>query len=241
MLSVPTFLLVAALRVMWLSAIFESGARPRPIFATDSGARLLSHCRVSLSEVRAVNIRQFETWLRRCGEFFKAEEVLLLQVDAGRHEMSVVQSWARLTDTSTADKEYWRSPALLDRVWDGASAMLSDSVAVAAMGSGEQIFGGLAIRRAEPGHLTPDDTNRLRLIAEAFANVLARRRGDDERIRAELEAQRSRAELAHVSRQRSMGELTASLAHELNQPLTGILGNAQARDACCHAETRLEE
>ena len=58
--------------------------------------------------------------------------------------------------------------------------------------------------------------------------MLARQQGEDERVSAELEAQRSRAELAHVSRQRSMGELTASLAHELNQPLTGILGNAQA-------------
>ena len=49
-----------------------------------------------------------------------------------------------------------------------------------------------------------------------------------ERKRAELEAQRSRQELAHVTRVSAMGELTASLAHELNQPLTGILSNAQA-------------
>ena len=49
-----------------------------------------------------------------------------------------------------------------------------------------------------------------------------------ERKRAELEAQRTRQELAHVTRVSAMGELTASLAHELNQPLTGILTNAQA-------------
>jgi signal transduction histidine kinase/integral membrane sensor domain MASE1 len=49
-----------------------------------------------------------------------------------------------------------------------------------------------------------------------------------ERKRAELEAQRIRQELAHVTRVSAMGELTASLAHELNQPLTGILTNAQA-------------
>jgi signal transduction histidine kinase/integral membrane sensor domain MASE1 len=49
-----------------------------------------------------------------------------------------------------------------------------------------------------------------------------------ERKRAELDAQRSRQELAHVTRVSAMGELTASLAHELNQPLTGILSNAQA-------------
>ena len=49
-----------------------------------------------------------------------------------------------------------------------------------------------------------------------------------ERKRAELDAQRSRQELAHFTRVSTMGELTASLAHELNQPLTGILANAQA-------------
>jgi signal transduction histidine kinase/integral membrane sensor domain MASE1 len=49
-----------------------------------------------------------------------------------------------------------------------------------------------------------------------------------ERKRAELDAQHSRQELAHFTRVSTMGELTASLAHELNQPLTAILSNAQA-------------
>ena len=49
-----------------------------------------------------------------------------------------------------------------------------------------------------------------------------------ERKQAELDAQRHRAELTHVSRIATLGELSASLAHELNQPLTAILSNAQA-------------
>ena len=48
------------------------------------------------------------------------------------------------------------------------------------------------------------------------------------RVRAELEAQNHRRELAHVARVTLLGELTASIAHELNQPLTAILSNAQA-------------
>ncbi len=48
------------------------------------------------------------------------------------------------------------------------------------------------------------------------------------RKRTELELQEQRAELAHVARVSMMGELAASLAHELNQPLTAILSNAQA-------------
>jgi signal transduction histidine kinase len=65
-----------------------------------------------------------------------------------------------------------------------------------------------------------------------------------ERRRAELEAQRSRGELAHLTRVAVVGELTASLAHQLNQPLAGILSNAQAgrrfldADPCDTAELR---
>src|SRR5262245_30523565 len=44
----------------------------------------------------------------------------------------------------------------------------------------------------------------------------------------ELELQEQRAQLAYMSRITTMGELAASLAHELNQPLTAILSNAQA-------------
>jgi len=44
---------------------------------------------------------------------------------------------------------------------------------------------------------------------------------------AEIEARRSKEEILHLNRIASMGELAASLAHELNQPLAGILTNAQ--------------
>ena len=45
---------------------------------------------------------------------------------------------------------------------------------------------------------------------------------------AELEAQSLRRDLAHLSRVSTVGELTASLAHELNQPLAAILSASQA-------------
>jgi len=48
------------------------------------------------------------------------------------------------------------------------------------------------------------------------------------RKEAELEAQRQRQALAHTARAATLGELSAALAHELNQPLTAILSNAQA-------------
>lgn len=49
-----------------------------------------------------------------------------------------------------------------------------------------------------------------------------------EQKRAEAEAFAARRELWRTDRLLQMGELTASLAHELNQPLTSILSNARA-------------
>jgi PAS domain S-box-containing protein len=49
-----------------------------------------------------------------------------------------------------------------------------------------------------------------------------------ERRKVEQASARQRDELAHLSRVAMLGELSGSLAHELNQPLTAILSNAQA-------------
>jgi len=49
-----------------------------------------------------------------------------------------------------------------------------------------------------------------------------------DRIRTETEARQHREALAHMTRIAAMGELTSSLAHEINQPLTAILSNAEA-------------
>jgi PAS domain S-box-containing protein len=46
--------------------------------------------------------------------------------------------------------------------------------------------------------------------------------------RAEQELRRAQAELAHISRVTTLGELTASIAHEVNQPIAGVVTNAAA-------------
>jgi C4-dicarboxylate-specific signal transduction histidine kinase len=52
-----------------------------------------------------------------------------------------------------------------------------------------------------------------------------------ERHRAEEALRTAQAELAHVTRVTAMGELAASIAHEVTQPLTGIVTNG---NACLH-------
>jgi C4-dicarboxylate-specific signal transduction histidine kinase len=48
---------------------------------------------------------------------------------------------------------------------------------------------------------------------------------------AEVQARQRMAELAHVNRFSTAGELTASIAHEINQPLGSILTNAETAQA----------
>ncbi|MEP9315904.1 PAS domain-containing protein [Pseudomonas sp. LABIM340] len=54
---------------------------------------------------------------------------------------------------------------------------------------------------------------------------------------AEETLHRTRAELAHVARVASLGALTASIAHEVNQPLSGIITNASTCLRMLGAET----
>lgn len=65
------------------------------------------------------------------------------------------------------------------------------------------------------------------LQAITIGALLAQRR---QRRAAELESSRQRTELSRAMRFAAMGELTASIAHEINQPLGAILSNAQAAE-----------
>ena len=57
-----------------------------------------------------------------------------------------------------------------------------------------------------------------------------------ERKHAEMATQRRQQELARGARVAIMGELSASLAHELNHPLGAVLSNAQAAQRFMNAE-----
>ena len=67
-------------------------------------------------------------------------------------------------------------------------------------------------------HLIRDGNGELEYIA-AVQDVTARQSSEEALDKARLE-------LAHVARVMSLGALTASIAHEVNQPLSGIITNA---------------
>ena len=54
---------------------------------------------------------------------------------------------------------------------------------------------------------------------------------------AEVQSRQRMAELAHVNRFSTAGELTASIAHEINQPLGSILANAETAEAILKSQS----
>ena len=78
-----------------------------------------------------------------------------------------------------------------------------------------------------------DQTNLALAVAciTFFILALAMAASLSERRRAEEALRQAQADLAHVNRVTTMGELTASLAHEVNQPIAAAVANASA---CLH-------
>lgn len=85
-------------------------------------------------------------------------------------------------------------------------------------GSGK-VLGSFAMYYRQPQTPTGSEA-RLTEVATHIAGIAI------EHERAQNELQHTRSELAHVARVTTMGELAASIAHEVNQPLGAIVGNA---------------
>jgi C4-dicarboxylate-specific signal transduction histidine kinase len=67
------------------------------------------------------------------------------------------------------------------------------------------------------GHPVFDDSGNLAEFAGTVMDVTERQRAEEER-----------QALAHANRVTTMGQLTASIAHEINQPIAAVVSNAQA-------------
>jgi len=74
-------------------------------------------------------------------------------------------------------------------------------------------------------HLFPvkDANQQIQFVVNTYVDIT-------EIKLAEEESRKHQDALARIDRAKSLGQLTGSIAHELNQPLTGILSNAQAAE-----------
>jgi PAS domain S-box-containing protein len=121
------------------------------------------------------------------------------------------QGKARLTNDVQND------PHISDHNW--ARAERIQSFAGYPLVVEERVVGvvGIFSRQA----LTESTVELLASIADAIAQGIERKRSDGA-------LQDARAELERVSRVTTMGELAASIAHEINQPLAGVVTSANA-------------
>jgi predicted ATPase/signal transduction histidine kinase len=70
------------------------------------------------------------------------------------------------------------------------------------------------------GHAVGDHPDQLEFVGTMMEFTAAKR--------AEQELRKAQAELAHVTRVTTLGEISASIAHELTQPLAAVVANAEA-------------
>jgi signal transduction histidine kinase len=114
-----------------------------------------------------------------------------------------------LPDDAHAEREYMTASGMRSGI--GIPVAVGDSVVCVLT------FGSFSGPRDWPA----DVIARLRLAGEVLANAIVRRT-----TKQRLEQQRH--ELAHVGRVAAMCDLAAVIAHELDQPLTAVVSNAEA-------------
>ena len=84
-------------------------------------------------------------------------------------------------------------------------------------------LGSFAMYYREPRSPTPAETRALEMATHLAGIAIERKMAREERERL----RQAQADLAHINRVTTMGELTASLAHEIKQPITAAGINAR--------------
>jgi len=86
-----------------------------------------------------------------------------------------------------------------------------------------QALGSFAMYYREPRSPSPAETHALEMATHLAGIAIERKLGREERERL----RQAQAELAHINRAATMGELTASLAHEIKQPIAAAVTDAK--------------
>jgi len=151
----------------------------------------------------------------------------------GRARRGPVNGW----DSSLGTLELQHTLVCTNRKQLPASALPARTSAaiLVPLHDGAKPGGLLAVTVRTPRAWAPQAVEATERLAEMLAAGLHRLASpssvaleQEKRLHAEAETRRLRDQLAHAGRVSMLGELAASLAHELNQPLTAIYTNAQA-------------
>ncbi len=114
------------------------------------------------------------------------------------------------------------------RYFEGVGLKAGISIPVTVMGAPMCVLTFGAFRRT--CNWPPEVIARLSLAGNAFANAVARKL-------AKQRLEEKQHELVHLGRVAAMGELASVIAHELDQPVTVIVSNAEALRHTLRADT----
>ncbi|HEY0792455.1 MAG TPA: AAA family ATPase [Chthoniobacterales bacterium] len=78
------------------------------------------------------------------------------------------------------------------------------------------------------GRPVAQDSGEVEEYIGVVMDITERKQAEAELRRSEADLRKAQAELAHVTRVTTMGELAASIAHEVNQPIAGVVLNGNA-------------
>jgi len=188
---------------------------------------------------------EIDRWIREIVLGLNLDRGALGQVDAKSGKLVVRHSWSRdrifklpiglefaeiapwfngvmMSGRTLAYSKVSELPAeFFKRDWKEYRRYVAKSNVTVPLRVGGEVVGvvGFGTMRKER-KWSPGLIRRLELVAEIFGNALERRLATEEIILL-------RDELNHMSRITAMGELTASLTHQLNQPIGAILMNAE--------------
>jgi signal transduction histidine kinase len=205
-LSLQLFMLITALPVLCIAAIGGAGRAAVQLYRALL-ASLQDH--VAILDARGIVLEVNDSWRR----FAEGEHVCPLdRVRAGddylaacREALLSLQHLGRSDDTKVA-------PALA-----GAESVLSG-----------------ACRCVEVEYEQGDDatrewyTIRMEALERPDGGVVVTRANVSARHRAQIELEERRREVTYLARLSVLGQLSGALAHELRQPLSSILANAEA-------------
>ncbi|HXG64422.1 MAG TPA: ATP-binding protein [Blastocatellia bacterium] len=201
-------------------ALRESERRYRGIFQ-GAGVSIweedFSQVKAAIDDLKAQGVRDFRRYLAAHPEFVRQAIPMVKIIDVNDATVKLLAAESKEELLVSLDRVFLPET---EEVFAGELLALSQ---------GRTSFESETVLRTLKGDkLTVLFTITFPPEPSKFDSVLVSIMDITERKRAEEAFAKAQAEIAHLTRMMTMGELAASIAHEVNQPLTAVITNANA-------------